>query len=160
MAKTMRLRDAVRAVVLDPEWRILLVRMQSGEKSWWICPGGGVSDGETDQQALRRELLEEVVYELVELGPCIWRREHHRPLFGGAWDGQVERFYLVYAQPFEPRPHFSVEDLAAENLVGHRWWTPEELAVSSELFAPRRLPELLAQLRTAGPPDSVFDAGI
>ena len=160
MAAELRIRRAVRAVVLDPAGRVLLVRMQVPGTPLWICPGGGLGDGESDEQALRRELAEEVGHELVELGPCIWRREHYLPLFGGLWDGQVERFYLVHVEPFEPRPHFSVEELAAENLIGMRWWTPEELATSTTRFAPRRLPQLLEQLQTTGPPDSAFDAGI
>lgn len=139
---------------------MLLVRFDFPTKTLWACPGGGLADGESEEQALRRELLEEVGLELRDVGPCIWHRKHIIPMFGGQWDGQEERFYLVHVEPFEPRPTFSVEDLAAEHVVGMRWWTPEELASTTEQFAPRRLPELLAQLRAAGPPDSVFDAGI
>src|SRR5262245_37208953 len=53
-------RRAVRAVVLDDHDRVLLVRFEnaaSGEV-WWATPGGGVEDGESDENALRRELLE------------------------------------------------------------------------------------------------------
>lgn len=81
-------------------------------------------------------------------------------MFDGAYDGQVERFYLVQVEPFAPRPHFSVEELAAEHVVATRWWTPAELAATSELFAPRRLPQLLERLRAGGPPAHVFDAGV
>lgn len=40
-----------------------------------------------------------------------------------------------------------------------RWWTPAELAGSTELFWPPRLPELLADLRTQGPPAEPVDLG-
>jgi len=150
----------VRAILLDPADRVLLVRFSFEGRIVWACPGGGIEDGEADASAISRELDEEVGLTSFELGPLVWTREHVIPLFSGRWDGQRERFYLVRCPAFEPRPRFTREELAAENMVGMAWWTLRELLASEVLFAPRRLPELLGELVSAGPPASPIDAGV
>jgi 8-oxo-dGTP diphosphatase len=155
-----RLREAARAVVLDPASRVLLVRFEFPNAGLWAAPGGGLDEGETHEHAIVRELAEEIGLEEVELGPWIWRREHVFPFWDGSWDGQVERYVLVRTPAFEPAPRFTPEELAAEFVTGMRWWTPEELAASDELFAPRRLPELVAALVRVGPPREPVDVGV
>ena len=156
----MRLRQAARAVLLDPDDRILLVRFQFPDVAVWGTPGGGVDPDETHEQAIVRELAEEAGLEDVVLGPWIWTREHVIPFLDGNWDGQVERFVLVRTARFEPVPRFTPEQLAAEYVTGIRWWTQEELAASDEVFAPRRLPELVAALLRDGPPGEPVDVGV
>jgi 8-oxo-dGTP pyrophosphatase MutT (NUDIX family) len=56
---SLRLRDAVRAVVLDPDERVLLVRFEFPNWRGWATPGGGIDPGESDEAAIRRELAEE-----------------------------------------------------------------------------------------------------
>ena len=156
----MRIRRGVRAVVLDPAGRVLLVRFEFPTASLWATPGGGVDAGETPEQAIRRELDEELGLTDVELGPWIWTREHVFPFVDGRWDGQAERFALVRTEAFEPAPRFTAEQLASEFVTGMRWWALDELEASDELFAPRRLPELFAELLRGGPPEEPFDVGV
>jgi 8-oxo-dGTP pyrophosphatase MutT (NUDIX family) len=56
---SLRLRDAARAVVLDPEERVLLVRFEFPRRRGWATPGGGIDPGESDEAAIRRELAKE-----------------------------------------------------------------------------------------------------
>jgi len=153
-ATGMPLRQAVRALVLDPGGRTVLLRYIDDV---WALPGGGTDPGEADEQVVRRELAEELGLEGYELGPCIWFREHWFAEMGERWGGQAERIYLVRTDAFEPAPRL---DLAAENVVEGRWWTLEELLASAAEFAPRRLPVLLRDLLTTGLPPQPLDVGV
>ena len=147
-------RDGVRGLVLDTADRVLLVHFRF-EPFPWAAPGGGIEPGETDEHALRRELAEEVGLDDFELGVCLWTREHEFDL-GVNYRGQRERCYLVRVEPFEPEPRL---DLSAEGVDEVRWWTPDELDRSEEVFAPRRLPALLRALLRDGPPGEPLTLG-
>jgi TDG/mug DNA glycosylase family protein len=149
-------RQAVRALVLDEDDRVLLVQFKdrSGQV-WWATPGGGVDEHEGVEQALGRELAEEIGLDEFELGPELWTREHTF-----AWDGRIirqrERIWLVRLSRHEPSPRV---DLAAELVADVRWWSREELEATTETLVPARLPELLRTLRGTGPPKP-FDVGV
>ena len=66
------------------------------------------------------------------------------PLAGGRWDGQTERYYLVRTTVVRPAPVLSWEELRAEGMTAIRWWTAGELEATDAIFAPRRLPLLVA----------------
>ena len=156
----LRIRDAARAVVLDPAHRVLLVRFDFPAKSLWAMPGGGVEMGETHEDAIRRELAEEAGLVEPSIGPPVWHRLHIIPFIGGRWDGQRERYFLVHTPAFEPEPQLSWEHLNAEYVFALRWWTLEELEETTEAFAPARLPELVRDLVANGPPPATIDAGV
>ena len=150
-------REAVRALVLDEADRVLLVQFKdSSGQVWWATPGGGVDEHEDVEQALRRELAEEIGLDEFELGPEIWTRVHTF-----AWNGRIlrqrERIWLVEVASHEPAPRV---DLAAELVADVRWWTPAELEAATETLVPEPLPQLLRELRENGAPTEPFDAGL
>jgi double-stranded uracil-DNA glycosylase len=111
-------RESVRAVVVDAEGRVLLLRYGDAYGDWWITPGGGREPGEDDEQTLRRELEEEVGLGGFELGPLLWELEGWTPDEPG-YGSFRSRVYLVRVDRFDP-PHLT----EAEEL---RWFAPAEL---------------------------------
>ena len=148
-------RTAVRGLVLDPLDRVLLVRfVHPAGRTFWATPGGALEPGESYEDALRRELLEEAGIEESELGPWIWTRDETF-----VWNRvvrQVERIHLVRAASDEPAPTI---DLAAENVVEQRWWTLAEIEATDAELSPRRLPQLVRDLLEHGPPPEPVDVG-
>jgi 8-oxo-dGTP diphosphatase len=157
----LRIRPAARAVVLDPDGRILLVRFVFPTGTLWATPGGGIEAGETPEEAIWRELLEETGLAGGAVGPAIWTRLHIVPFIGGQWDGQHEQYHVVRTPAFEPEPRLSWEQLNAEYVFELRWWTLDELEEAAETtFSPRRLPELVRDLIRDGPPSEPIDVGV
>jgi 8-oxo-dGTP pyrophosphatase MutT (NUDIX family) len=161
MSEHLRIRRAVRAIVLDPDDRVLLVRFDfpSGAVRW-AAPGGGIKAGEGTLDALRRELVEETGLTDAPIGPEIWTRTHIVPFVSGQWDGQKERFFLVRTRAFHATPELSADELASEFVTAIRWWTLDELRTTKREFAPARLPELVADLAANGPPEEPIDVGV
>lgn len=159
----LRIRRAVRAAVLDPEDRIMLVRFEFPTRTVWATPGGGQEPGEDDEATLRRELREELGLHVASLGPLIWTRTHVIPFLDGAWDGQRDHIYLVRTPYFTPEPALTWEQLRAERVHELRWWTVAELVAAGEdgmTFAPRSLPALVADLVRVGVPAAPIETGV
>jgi 8-oxo-dGTP pyrophosphatase MutT (NUDIX family) len=112
------MRYAVRAIVVGPDKRTLLLRYSNEYDSWWIPPGGGIDPGENDEAALRRELREELGLEQFEIGPLLWEYERYFSL-DAKFSGQNNRNYLVRVPNHEARAISEAED--------SRWFTVDEI---------------------------------
>ncbi|MEV4177268.1 NUDIX domain-containing protein [Nonomuraea sp. NPDC049709] len=146
-------RPSARVVLIDGADRLLLFssRDQRHGIVRWYTPGGGVQTGESHQEAALRELHEETGLTGVALGPEVWR--------GRPWvterDGVVyevrQRYYVARVRAFEIDTA-RMEDFEKTSIIGHRWWTAQELAGTDDLLRPAGLPHLFAVLLVEGPP--------
>jgi 8-oxo-dGTP pyrophosphatase MutT (NUDIX family) len=151
------LRRAARVILLDEDRRMLLVRFTYRGRSWWAAPGGGLEDDETHQDAARREVAEETGFDLAELGPWIWTREHVFRFEGNLYR-QQERYFLADVPAFDPRPKvLDAEEVKAFDGLG--WWTLGELEATSEETAPADLSALVKRLVEEGPPEHPIQVG-
>lgn len=67
-----RRRPCAYAIVLDGRGRVLLMETPRG----YYLPGGGIDEGETEHEALRREVLEEMGHE-IQVGEEVGRAVQH-----------------------------------------------------------------------------------
>jgi len=166
----LRIRQAVRALLLTPLHDVLLVRFEFPTRQIWALPGGGIDPGEATLAALHRELDEETGLTNAEVGEHIWTREHVIPFVDGSYDGQRDQIHLVRTERFEPDPSIGWAQMRAERVYEMRWWTLAEVVAHGARhaagedgvvgFAPDAFPRLLMDLVANGIPRSPLTTGI
>ena len=152
-------RQAARAIVLtECPARILLLRHERPDQAghFWLLPGGGCKRGESSLNAVRRELWEETGLALDHHPPLVWKRTH---VFTRASlvTEQHEDIYLVCTTSFQPTSTNNTDLSEVGIFVEFRWWGVEEIIASEEVFGPRNLGRLLADLLAHGVPASPLD---
>jgi tRNA threonylcarbamoyl adenosine modification protein YjeE len=140
-------RSTVRVLLVDDAGRVLLFHDSDAGRDpgvpWWMTPGGGIDPGEDDVTAAVRELAEETGLQVdpaAVQGPVASRRVRHG--FSDVVVDQHDTFYVVRVPAFAVSTAGHTED-EQRTLVGHRWWTREELATTGETVYPGGLLELL-----------------
>ena len=152
-------RWGIRVLVIDESGRALLAEFgddQSGRR-WWVPPGGGIEEGEDDLTCARRELLEEVGRDDLEVGVAIGRRGGSFRL-NGNWFTQYERWYLCRCSHFEVADEI-IASVRAEGIRDFRWWTTAELRAAAIDTGPRQLPHLIDEILAGRYPDQAADLG-
>lgn len=154
-AEEVRPRRAARVIVIDEDDSVLLLEGESGDgrRTFWICPGGGLRDGESDADAARRELREETGID-ADPGPAVWTRIHEFRMPEGVIAQHETYFVARVARGTPVAPH-----RADPYVRGHRWWTLPEIRVARQAFAPRRLAQLLPAVLAGELPDTPLDVG-
>ena len=119
----------VRAVVIDPEGRVLLVRHSYAPG--WILPGGGVERGETAYAAVRREVHEEAGI-VIEGEPTLHGVfANHKQFWGDHLACFLVRRYRQ--EPFTP----------TREIAAARFFAPNDLPPGTTGGTKRRIAEIL-----------------
>lgn len=114
MGKTVR----VTAAVICRENKIFATQRGYGDyKDWWEFPGGKIESGESPEQALKREILEELAAE-ISVGRKIMTVEYDYPTFHLSMDCFV--CTLIRGEP-ELLEHEAAKWLSRDELDSVNW---------------------------------------
>ncbi|NNN37647.1 NUDIX domain-containing protein [Streptomyces sp. S3(2020)] len=143
------LREAARAIVLDAQDRVLLLRYDENG-GFWATPGGSLEDGEDYPTATLRELREELGIDekAVELGAQLAERSENH-VVGGREVRQVEKYFLVRTSAADIDPARATQP---DEIREYRWWTLAELRATQERVYPEGLADLVASVITGDIP--------
>lgn len=123
--------------------------------AWWELPGGGPEAGESEVDALVREVGEETGYAVdpTSVGPLQWTQDSTFTHLGRRRHARCHG-YLARATTAGPTALMPDEH---GTILGQRWWTLDEVVVHDGLFFPSTLPTLLPRVLAGERVDEPYD---
>lgn len=145
----MKVRKSSRAIVLNKKNKIFLFQYMfdylEENKAIWITPGGSLEEGESFEDALKRELFEELGVQIKEKCPEVYYRNPVYTLKNGEKVQSVEKFFLVMLEDEEFSSERWTESEKKRMLAG-KWWSAEEIERSEEAFFSKDVLRILHEL--------------
>jgi len=131
------IRKSSRAIILNKKKQMFLFQYQfdylADDEAIWITPGGGLEVGESFDDALKRELYEELGIQLKQSYKQVYYRNPIYTLKNGNQVQSEERFYLIYLNE-ETFLYDSWTESEKKRMLKGKWWSVEEIKLSSDKF--------------------------
>lgn len=143
-------RKAARAILITPQSEVLLIRMAFPwrEVHLWILPGGGIEQGESAKDAVKREVYEETGATNIKFEGEAW----HRESFVEAKNTHLDqRYFLAFTEQFDPKPT-DLSEQESDWIREYRWWSVEELESESIVVEPTKIAQEIKALIQHGVP--------
>ena len=142
----MQKRPSSRLLVMNDE-SVLLFRFEhkSGPLAgqvFWATPGGALEEGESFEEAARRELFEEVGINRNDVGAQIARRTATFRAPTGEMIEADERFFLIRADN-DAVSDYNWTELEREVMGEPRWWSQTDLQTAVEQVWPEDIEDML-----------------
>lgn len=135
----MYVRDNARAFIINEENEILLQRFifsfTGKERILWVTPGGGVEAGENFEEALERELFEELGIEVDIIDEPVLTLDIPFDGRNGKFISH-EVYYLLRLSSDTIVSFENMEENEKDTFLDLKWWSLEELKSGDCEFEP------------------------
>ncbi|MBQ9766465.1 MAG: NUDIX domain-containing protein [Lachnospiraceae bacterium] len=153
----MDIRKSSRAIVINKNNEIFLFRYKfdylQKNSAIWITPGGSLEEGESFDDALGRELFEELGVELNQEYMQIYYRNPIYILKNGERILSEEKFFLVYLDEKE-FSYCNWTESENERMSEGKWWSAEEIRQSGDEFFTPDLLKILQDVTSGKIPNA------
>jgi 8-oxo-dGTP diphosphatase len=152
-------RPSARALITDPDNRILLLRVRDAVPlnaadpvtDYWITVGGGVEPGETFETAIVREIFEETGHVIRDPGPCIWQRRKSITDAAGVTRATDERYFWCPVSSAELN-HDNLTRYERTYIQEFRWWAIDDSGLQSIRIFPENFGDAAGSVLRHGRP--------
>lgn len=142
LASDLRVRQSSRIILLNPENRVWMLRINDPARPRWILPGGGVEEGETLEDAARREMWEECGINDAEIGPLVGIRTALAKFKDYGHHLASEHYFVVKLNDQLPNPDNMLPH-EVDDYTRQAWFSAEDMRASYEQIYPVGLADLI-----------------